>query len=90
VLRLTSLLDEAVCGFVDLVVLGLIGSYGWGCFRPKADSCTLFLSTNPRLLEYASFLIAWHMRFCNHKLLSFTSRNYHSTEKYQGLHDGKK
>lgn len=35
-LRLTSLLDEAVCGIVDLAVLGLIGSFGWGCFRPKA------------------------------------------------------
>lgn len=37
VLRLTSLLDEAVCGFVNLAILGLIESYGWGGFRPIAE-----------------------------------------------------
>jgi hypothetical protein len=36
-LRLTSLLDEVGCGFVDLAVLGLIGNYGPDCFRPRAD-----------------------------------------------------
>ena len=29
---ISSLMDS-----VDLTVLGLIGNYGWGCFRPKAD-----------------------------------------------------
>lgn len=48
------------------------------------------LSANPRLLGYASFLIAWYMCFCKHKLLRFVSPSYHSAEKYQGLYDGKK
>jgi hypothetical protein len=42
VLRLRSLLDEVSGGFIDLVVLGLMGNYGWGCFRPEAgirESC---------------------------------------------------
>lgn len=41
----------------------------------KQSVIPLFLSANPRLLGYAFFLIAWYMRFCNHKLLSFVSRN---------------
>lgn len=44
-LRLTSLLDEAVCGFVDLAVLGLIGNYVWDCFRPGAAISSARLST---------------------------------------------
>jgi hypothetical protein len=38
VLRLTSLLDEDVCGFVDLAILGVIDNCAWGCFRPRADA----------------------------------------------------
>lgn len=45
VLRLTLLLDEIGCGFVDLAVLGLIGNYGWGSFRPKAAVCRPKLET---------------------------------------------
>jgi hypothetical protein len=56
----------------------------------KADSCALFPLANLTLLEYAYFLIAWNMRFCNHKWLSFACRIYHSDEQYQGLYDGKK
>lgn len=41
VLRLTLLRDEVVCGFVGLAILGLIGSYGWGCFRPEAARHTI-------------------------------------------------
>lgn len=36
VLLSTSLLDEAVCGFVDLAVLGVIRELRVGCFRPEA------------------------------------------------------
>ena len=35
-LRLTLLLDEAMCGFADLAVLGVIGNCAGGGFRPKA------------------------------------------------------
>jgi len=38
VLRLTSLLDEVVYGFVDLAILGVIVNCAWGGFRPKADA----------------------------------------------------
>lgn len=37
-LRLTLLLDEAVCAFVDLAVLGVIRELCMGCFRPLADT----------------------------------------------------
>jgi hypothetical protein len=43
-LRLTSLLDEVVCGFVDLAVLALIGNYVWGCFRLDAAISSARLS----------------------------------------------
>lgn len=36
-LRSILLLDEDVSGFVGVAILGVKGSYGWGCFRPKAD-----------------------------------------------------
>jgi len=36
VLRLRLLLDEDVSGFVGVAILGVKGSYGWGCFRPEA------------------------------------------------------
>lgn len=35
-LRLRLLLDEDVSGFVGVAILGVKGSYGWGCFRPIA------------------------------------------------------
>jgi hypothetical protein len=44
VLLSTSLLDEAVCGFVDLAVLGVIRELHVGCFRPKADVLPIALS----------------------------------------------
>lgn len=34
-MRLISLMDEAVCGFVSLAILGLIESYGVGGFGQK-------------------------------------------------------
>jgi hypothetical protein len=47
VLRLTSSLDEVVCGFVDLAILGVMGNCAWGGFRPDADTRYFRNDTEP-------------------------------------------
>jgi hypothetical protein len=63
VLRSILLLDEDVSGFVGMAILGVKGSYGWGCFRPEADAHTLRSPPNAKLLDHliALEIIPWRV-----------------------------